>query len=91
MTKVECHTLPADDFATNWKCYCKTEGCNHKCEYKNKPEMCADKVIDVGEGETETDTDPEPTSALNVISTLNTFLLVAENDQFCPKEQADWI
>ena len=54
LTKVECHTLPADDFATNWKCYCKTEGCNHKCEYKNKPEMCADKVIDVGEGETET-------------------------------------
>jgi len=46
LKKVECHTLPADDFATNWKCYCVTEGCNHKCEYKNKPEECVERDVD---------------------------------------------
>ena len=44
LDKVKCHSEQSDDYKTNWKCYCITEGCNHKCEYKKEP--CADEPVD---------------------------------------------
>ena len=50
---------------------------------------------DQNSGDTDSSAEPEPipTSALNAIVTdsIPTFLLVAQNDEMCTKEQADWI
>ena len=47
VSKVKCHSEQSDDYKTAWKCYCITEGCNHKCEYKKEP--CIDDVDVAGE------------------------------------------
>ena len=52
LNKVKCHSLKSDDYKTYWKCYCITEGCNHKCE--TKKEVCADRDITTPDGTTET-------------------------------------
>ena len=52
LDKVKCHSLKSDDYKTTWRCYCKTEGCNHKCEYKKDP--CKDTEITLEDGTKET-------------------------------------